>query len=72
MKIQIKYHFYGQEKIVQWLTKKLETVKKSCFLYYFCRAAKITSKFFIVLVNWIKKRLFTEGATECVLQERVF
>ena len=29
MKIPIKYRFYGQEKIVQWLTKKLKTVKKS-------------------------------------------
>ena len=29
MEIPIKYRFYGQEKIVQWLTKKLETVKKS-------------------------------------------
>ena len=28
MEIPIKYRFYGQEKIVQWLTKKLETVKK--------------------------------------------
>ena len=24
----VKYYFYGQEKIVQWLTKILETVKK--------------------------------------------
>ena len=28
MEIPIKYRFYGQEKIVQWLTEKLETVKK--------------------------------------------
>ena len=28
MEIQVKYRFYGQEKIVQWFTKKLETVKK--------------------------------------------
>ena len=28
MEIPIKYRFYGQEKISQWLTKKLETVKK--------------------------------------------
>ena len=28
MEIPIKHRFYGQEKIVQWLTKKLETVKK--------------------------------------------
>ena len=24
----VKYRFYGQEKVVQWLAKKLETVKK--------------------------------------------
>ena len=29
MEIPIKYRFYCQEKITQWLTKKLETVKKS-------------------------------------------
>ena len=29
LEIPVKYRFYGQEKIVQWLTKKLETVKKS-------------------------------------------
>ena len=28
MEIPVKYRFYGQEKIVQWLTKKLETVIK--------------------------------------------
>ena len=28
LEISVKYRFYGQEKIVQWLTKKLETVKK--------------------------------------------
>ena len=28
LQIPVKYRFYGQEKIVQWLTKKLETVKK--------------------------------------------
>ena len=27
--IPVKYRFYGQEKIFQWLTKKLETVKNS-------------------------------------------
>ena len=27
-KFQLNIVFYGQEKIVQWLTKKLETVKK--------------------------------------------
>ena len=25
---RLKYRFHGQEKIVQWLTKKLKTVKK--------------------------------------------
>ena len=29
MEIPVKYCFYGQGKIVQWLTKKLETVKKA-------------------------------------------
>ena len=29
LEIPLKYVFYGQEKIVQCLTKKLETVKKS-------------------------------------------
>ena len=29
LQIPVKYRFYGQEKIVQWLTKKLETVKKA-------------------------------------------
>ena len=29
MEITIKYHFYGQEKIVEWQTKKIETLKKS-------------------------------------------
>ena len=28
LEIPVKYRFHGQEKIVQWLTKKLETVKK--------------------------------------------
>ena len=28
MEISVKYCLYGQEKIVQWLNKKLETVKK--------------------------------------------
>ena len=28
MEISIKCNFYGQDKIAQWLTKKLETVKK--------------------------------------------
>ena len=28
LEIQVKYRFYGQEKIVQWLTKKLEAAKK--------------------------------------------
>ena len=28
LEIPVKYPCYGQEKIVQWLTKKLETVKK--------------------------------------------
>ena len=27
LEIPVKHRFYGQEKIVQWLTKKLETVK---------------------------------------------
>ena len=27
MEIPIKSRFYGQENILQWLTKKLETVK---------------------------------------------
>ena len=27
--IPVKYRFYGQDKIAQWLTKKLETVKKA-------------------------------------------
>ena len=26
--IPVKYYFYSQENIVQWLTKKLETIKK--------------------------------------------
>ena len=29
LEILVIYHFYGQEKIVQWLTKNLETIKKS-------------------------------------------
>ena len=29
LEIPVKYHFYGQEKIVKWLTKKLKLVKKS-------------------------------------------
>ena len=29
LEIPIKYRFYSQEKIVQWLTKKLGTIKKS-------------------------------------------
>ena len=29
METPIKYCFYSQEKIVQWVTKELETVKKS-------------------------------------------
>ena len=28
LEILVKYRFYGQENIVQWLTKKLETVRK--------------------------------------------
>ena len=28
MEIQVKYRFYGQGKIVQWLTKKIKTLKK--------------------------------------------
>ena len=28
LEIHVKYRFYCQEKIVPWLTKKLETVKK--------------------------------------------
>ena len=28
MEISVKYRFDGQEKIVQWLTKKIETLKK--------------------------------------------
>ena len=28
LKISFKYHFYGQEKTVQWLTKKSKPVKK--------------------------------------------
>ena len=28
LEIPVKYRLYGQEKILQWLTKKLETVKK--------------------------------------------
>ena len=28
LKIPVKYRFYGPEKIVQWLTKALTTVKK--------------------------------------------
>ena len=28
MEIPVKYRLYGQEKILQWLTKKLEAVKK--------------------------------------------
>ena len=28
MEIPVKYRFYGQEKIVQWLIKKIEAVKK--------------------------------------------
>ena len=27
--IPVKYYFYSQENIVQWLTKKLETIKKA-------------------------------------------
>ena len=27
-KIPVKYRLYSQEKIVQWLNKKLETLKK--------------------------------------------
>ena len=29
LEIPIKYRFYSQEKILQWLTKKLGTIKKS-------------------------------------------
>ena len=28
LEIPVKHRLYGQEKIVQWLNKKLETVKK--------------------------------------------
>ena len=28
LEIPVKYRFCRQEKIVQWLTKKLETIKK--------------------------------------------
>ena len=28
LKILLKYCFYGKERIVQWLTKKLKTAKK--------------------------------------------
>ena len=28
LEIPVKYRLYGQEKILQWLPKKLETVKK--------------------------------------------
>ena len=30
LEIPVKYCFCSQEKIIQWLTKNLETVKKSC------------------------------------------
>ena len=28
LEITVKYRLYGQEKIVKWLNKKLETVRK--------------------------------------------
>ena len=28
LEFPVKYRFYGQEKVVQWLTKKLDTVEK--------------------------------------------
>ena len=28
LEIPVKYRYYGQEKLIQWLSKKLETVKK--------------------------------------------
>ena len=28
LEIPVKYRYYGQEKVIQWLAKKLETVKK--------------------------------------------
>ena len=34
MEIPIKYRFYGQEKIAQWVIEKLETVKKSYIVKY--------------------------------------
>ena len=29
LEIPVNYRFYGEDKIVQWLTKKLQTVKKN-------------------------------------------
>ena len=28
LEIPVKYRYYGQEKLIQWLAKKLEAVKK--------------------------------------------